>query len=116
MEGDSHDASNKAVHATAKAQAEIERAREVQMETIITRALSDIFSIQDGAGQKRFIDITRVPLICQSIVGIHDGIKKIEEAMVTKDQFAPVRLIVYGGVATLLTGVIGALLASVFIK
>lgn len=61
----------------------------------------------------RFIDVSRVPLICQSIVQISEDIKEIRENMINKDQFSPVQKVVYGLVAVLLLGVIGAVLAMV---
>lgn len=42
----------------------------------IEAAVSRAFSA--GVGDKRFIDITRIPLICQSIVGIDSRLKNIE--------------------------------------
>ncbi len=61
------------------------------------------------APDARYIDIKRVPLICQSIVGID---KKLEE-LVTQQEFWPVKTLVYGITGLMLSGVIGALLVLV---
>ena len=80
-----------------------------------------------GVDNRRFIDVSRIPLICQSIVQIGKDIGEIKDTMhennettngrienlVTQDQFAPVKAIVYGIVALVLTTVAGALLALV---
>lgn len=99
-----------AVAATAEAQQAIERSREAQMANAIATAVHDVFSLKDQDGQKRFVDISRVPLICQAILGIHQSLQDIKEDMVNKDQFWPVQTLVYGLVALMLSGVIGALL------
>lgn len=45
---------------------------EQKIEDAVQRAFSA------GVGDKRYIDITRIPLICQSIVGIDSRLKGIE--------------------------------------
>lgn len=62
---------------------------------------------------KRYVDVSRVPLICQSIIQIHDNIKDIKDNMVTRESFSPVRNLVYGLVSLFLTGIAVALLALV---
>jgi hypothetical protein len=42
----------------------------------IRQAVQDAFSA--GIGENRYIDITRIPLICQSIIGIDKRLKGIE--------------------------------------
>ncbi len=56
-----------------------QQARDVHMAGAIAKAIRELFSIEDSSGQKRYIDITRVPLICQSIVGIDNRLKAIED-------------------------------------
>ena len=75
-----------------------------QIEEAVRRAFAS------GVEDKRYIDVTRVPLICQSIVGID---KKLEE-LVTQQEFWPVKTLVYGITGLLLSGVIGALLMLIY--
>lgn len=65
-----------------------------------------------GVEDKRYIDVSRIPLICQSIIGID---KKLDE-LVTKTEFWPVKTLVYGITGILLSGTIGALLMFAFTK
>lgn len=102
--------SDEAVAATATAQEAIERSREAQMASAVASAVKDVFALENDNGQKRFIDISRVPLICQSIIGIHQSLDDIKENMVNHDEFWPVKTLVYGIVGLMLTGVVGALL------
>lgn len=76
----------------------------------IREAVQEAFSA--GVDSKRFIDVTRVPLICQSIVGID---KKLEQ-LVTKDEFWPVKTLVYGITGLLLSGTVGALLMLLYTR
>jgi hypothetical protein len=66
-----------------------------------------------GVGDKRYIDVSRVPLLCQSILGIDKKLDEMQKAMVTQDQFWPVKTLVYGIVGLMLTGIVGALLFMV---
>lgn len=77
-------------------------------------------AINDQNGDKRFIDLTRIPLICLSITGIHSSleeikgmIKDIKQDFVTHEAFDPVKNLVYGLVGLMLTSVIVAILAMV---
>lgn len=106
-------ASRNAVHAARNAQQAIEVAREAQLASAIATAVKEAFNIEDNTGQKRFVDVSRVPLICQAIIGIQQSLTKIEENMVTKETFSPIRSLVYGMVGLVLTGVVGALLTLV---
>lgn len=101
---------------TALAQAIIERDREDKMLTIFTEALKKTFDIEDLNGQKRFLDISRVPLICQSILAIDKRLENMENNMVNQDQFWPIKTLVYGMVATILVGALTAVLGLIFIK
>ncbi len=46
------------------------QAREAQMESVIERAFVKMFAAEDSEGHDRFLNVSRVPLICQSIVTI----------------------------------------------
>lgn len=97
------------------------------------QALADAISkaIGESKGEKRFIDLTKIPLICLSITGIHQTVKEIKEMIVankrdsdeqhetfvTKEyfhlNFDTVRLLVYGGVGLALIAMVGALISVV---
>lgn len=84
----------------------------------IKKAVQEAFSAEGG--DKRFIDVSRVPLICQAIVGIHDDIKdikdKLDQKFVTRESFTPVQRVVYGLVGLILTAVMLAILGLVITK
>ncbi len=112
-------AAAEAVHKVKNAQQAVEMSRHIQLEALLT---SEIFiktveaavvkGFSASAGEGRYIDVTRIPLICQSIVGIDEKLDKL----VTQDQFWPVKTLVYGITGLLLSGTIGALLVVAFIK
>lgn len=83
---------------------------DVQMKNEIREAVTEAFSA--GVQDKRYIDVSRIPLICQSIVGIDEKLDKL----VTQAEFWPVKTLVYGITALMLSGVIGALLMLVVNK
>lgn len=85
----------------------------------ITKVLSDALRnvFDENIDTKRFIDVSRIPLICQNINGIHESIKTIESKLddkyVTVEAFDPIRKLIYGLVGTILLAVISALLVTV---
>jgi hypothetical protein len=115
-----------ALNATVVAAEATENARTAQIRELLAEsdarnakmigeAITEAFGTNKAQG--RYIDVTRIPLICQNIDGIHTTLqqidKKIDEKMVTKERFSPVEKIVYGAVALILSGVVGALLLSI---
>lgn len=75
--------SRKAVHAARDAAHAVEVARLAQAEATkkdTTDALSDALRQVFGEHEnsRRFIDITRIPLICKSIIDIHENLKDIK--------------------------------------
>lgn len=78
-----------------------------EMRKEIRLAVEDAFSAQ--VLDKRYIDVSRIPLICQSIISID---KKLDN-LVSQDQFWPVKTIVYSMTGIILTGVIAALIALI---
>ena len=94
----------------------------ISNQTQATKALAEALRQVFGEGQERqrFIDITRIPLICQSIINISDDLKainlKLDEKVVSQDQFGPVKAIVYGLVSTILLAVLGAVVGLVIIR
>ncbi len=69
---------------------------------------------------RKFIDTSRIPLICQDISGIHKSLLDIKETLnekvVTQDQFWPIKTIVYTGVGIVLAAVLTGVLGAIFIK
>ena len=89
-----------------------------------TKSLVDALRTVFGENQdaRRFVDITRIPLICQSITGIHETLKELrsmmqdaEEKHVSQTEFKPVKSIVFGLIGIICVGVVGALLKLIFI-
>lgn len=107
----SESAAAESVNATAVAKEAEQKAAEAQMLAVVTKAFEATFNITDNNGQKRFLDVTRVPLICQSIVGIHQTLENMQQNMVTQEAFWPVKTLVYGVVGLMLTGMMTAILA-----
>lgn len=85
---------------------------------LISESLRQVFGENQNAG--RFVDVSRIPLICQNINIIHENMKEmkeiISEKLVSKEQFSLVQKIVYGLVSLIVTGFIGALLAMIYQK
>ncbi len=74
-----------------------------EIEEAVIRALSA------NMDNKRFLDVSRIPLICQSIVGIDEKLDKL----VTQEQFWPVKVLVYGLTGIILTSVIASLVMQI---
>ena len=75
-------------------------------------------AIGDNANDKRFVDITRIPLICVAISGIHESLKDLKEMVkeisssyVTHDQFKPYRTALNIIASALILSFIGGLTA-----
>ena len=49
-----------------------------KLATAFSKSLEELFSLPEGDARKRFIDISRVPLICQSILGINSQLKDLQ--------------------------------------
>lgn len=106
-------ATAESINATAVAAEALQKAQEAQMLAVVTKAFEATFNITDNTGQKRFLDVTRVPLICQSILGIDQTLKEMKENMVTKEAFWPVKALVYGFVGLSMTAIVTAVIALV---
>lgn len=52
-----------------------------QLEETMHAVLSKMFAAEDAEGNNRFINVGRVPLICQSILGINKRLESIESNM-----------------------------------
>ncbi len=94
---------------------------EEKMTRTLANALREVFGENQASG--RFIDISRIPLICQSINGIHESMKEMKQMMretdnnhVTQEQFRPIKTIVYSGVGTILLAALAAVLSLIFIN
>lgn len=114
MEPTAEELSAEAVHKTKTAQQAVELARHVQLQEVVSQIDTKIADAVErgfkaGVDEKRYIDVTRIPLICQSIVSIDGKLDKL----VSKEEFWPVKTLVYGITALMLSGVVGALLVLV---
>lgn len=88
----------------------------VLAEQIAEKMISRLFG-ENADG--RFIDINKIKFICKDIEGINKSIGSISDAMetrlVTQDQFWPVKTLVYGFVAIVLTAVVVAIVSLVVV-
>ena len=66
----------------------------------------------------RFVDISRIPLICASVVGMAKSIEEmrndLQNKYVTKERYLNVERVVFGLVTLVLTSVAVAILARIF--
>lgn len=79
-------------------------------------SLVKIVSDALGDNPTRYIDTSRIPLICKSIFNIEANLIEMKKNMVNQDQFWPVKTITYAGAGIVLTAVVGALVALVVNK
>jgi len=82
-----------------------------KLQEIVSAAVKKGLAAEAESG--RYIDVSRVPLICQAILGIDAKLADIKQNMVTQDQYWPVKTLVYGIVGILLTGLIGSVLLGI---
>ena len=100
-------------------QAAVTAAKAVTSDEKITQSLSealrDVFGEHQASG--RFIDVTRIPLLCKSVIDTNERIKEINDKLdnryVSVESFDPVKQLVYGLVSLILVGVVGAIIALV---
>ena len=91
--------------------------KEFDMKTV--EILADAVSKAIGTNaeaDKRFIDISRIPLLCLSVSNIHKNIEEIKEMLKGLDGKFAAKLtekIIYGLVSIILIGVLGAFLSSI---
>ncbi len=109
------DAAELAKRIVAEAVLEAQRvARNSEQDTTkhLAEALREVFG--ENQDSHRFIDISRIPLICKSIFDIHENLKtintKLDNTYLTKEAFYPVKVVVYGLVGTIMMGFIGAII------
>lgn len=65
---------------------------------------------------KRFLDLERVPLICNDIAEIRKMLEEQKNTLVTQDQFWPVKTLVYGLTGMMLVSIVGALMTLIIRK
>lgn len=87
----------------------------------IAEALRRVFG--EGVAEQRFVDVSKIPLLCRSVVDIHESLKEIKTMLtnldrryVSKETFNPVRNVVYSGVGLILLTVAGAILTVIIKK
>lgn len=85
---------------------------EQQQIKVLSEVLRQVFGENQDA--QKFIDVSRIPLICQNITGIHTNLLDIKEMLdkkfVTKESFNPVKNVVYGIIGIVLTTAFVAIL------
>lgn len=93
-------------------------AQDGRIERAVARALNQEFGEKNDS--KRFVNLARVPLICQSIETIHTDIREIKDMLkglpgkyVSQESFDPYKQIVKGLVSLILMGFVGALISLV---
>jgi len=83
----------------------------------LVMALKEVFGAEKGS---RFVDVSRIPLLCASVINTNKAIEeinsKLDEKYVTKESFVPIQYLVYGLISMILVAVIGALLTLVVVK
>ena len=104
---------------TAAELAAIKEERDERMTGVLSNALREVFGDFETKG--RFIDINRIPLICQSIIRIHEDIKEINKSIkesnainVSQKEFWPVKTLIYSLVGIILSGFITGLIILVW--
>ena len=89
---------------------------------VLADALREVFGENEKSG--RFVDVSRIPLICQNINTMHGNLEDIRMMMekaiadsdkryVNHDQWWPVKTIVYSGTGAVLLAVVGAVIALI---
>ena len=73
------------------------------------------YALNRGAKDKKYVDVGRIPFICDDIRAIHSALKEMNETKVTKDDFILIRNIVFGFVGLIVLAFMGALFTLVFI-
>lgn len=109
----------------------IDKAANLDSVRVLADAVSE--AIKENKGDQRFIDVTKIPLICLSIANINQMLSEIKDMIVTnksdsdiqhekfltKDafhlEFDPVKSLVFGAVGIALIAMGGALV-SVILK
>ncbi len=111
------------VKATNTAEDLIDKATQTAL-NLIEKNKKDMHSsivevVGDALGQNptRYVDVSRIPLICKSIIEMNAGIKDLNNNYVRKDgEYWVVRTIVFSGAAIVLTTCLVALLSFVIFK
>lgn len=111
--------SAEAVNATAVAAEAVEKARAAQMTDVVESAIAKFFD--RGVQEKKFIDVGRIPFICDDIKGIHNTLKRFDEDRVTQTDFLLLKQqsdltnkIVLGAIAIILIAFLGGVTLLVF--
>ena len=64
----------------------------------LEKVLNDLFGADDGGGRKRFLDVQKIPRICEDIEGINQKMTEI------RSDVSIIKKIVYGAVTLILLG------------
>lgn len=99
-----------------------EKQSNIKSVEILADAISK--AIGESTGDKRFVDLTKIPLICLSITNIHKDVGEIKDMIVNlkkemtagfvrNETFTPIQKVVYGLVGLVLTTVAGSVIALI---
>lgn len=80
---------------------------EQRLEDAVVRALGR------GAAENRYIDIGRIPFICDDIKTISDSLKTINQKLESLSTYPLVKIIVFGMVGVVLLAVLGEILYTI---
>lgn len=108
-----------------------EEARQRAHESLITKVVNDTLGtfFAQQTDKERFVSTQRIPFICNDIREMKDQMvesvklqrefqekleKRLDDGYVSREAFWPVKTLVYGFVAMILTATVGAIIALVF--
>ena len=103
------------INRATKRSQELMEESEARMGKLLTDALKDVFGEHQSSG--RFVDVSKIPLLCKSVIDIDANLKELKGMMNALDGRYASKLtekIVYGLVALILVSVFGALLTLIF--
>ncbi len=99
-----------------------EKLKQYNQQNMDTIASSMVEVINDALGKSptRYFDASRIPLLCKSIMDLHENVKEVKQMMkklpetfVSQEVFSPFRSVIYGLVSVCLLGIAGAILSLV---
>lgn len=95
----------------------------IEAENVVTKAKHDLHAslveiVQDALGREptRYFDTSRIPLLCKAIFNIEENLKSMKTDYVNRNEFLPIKSIVYGGAGIVLTAVLTAGIALIIVN
>ena len=96
-----------------------EEKKEIQIENIksLTEVLRSVFG--EHIESQRFVDVSRIPLICKSIIDTSERLKELKDMLdtkyVMKESFEPIKTFVFGIIGIIGIAILGAILRIVLV-